>query len=437
LKCTTQVPLRLSEVLANFRIHVHDRVAFSGKAVISSLIHTGNILVCAARLDDGWTDGDAFALPGEKAQWGGGYDEFVQRWQSSQHVSHDFKLWVAEVQTYLLELRLWADQIELGIRGAPAGDRMQMEYDVVKELSKPVTQTLNHLFERFETIAASVSEEFEPAHHAYLKRHLHPLVLCSPFAYRVFHKPLGYAGDYEMVNMLLRDPQEGSSVFAKLINAWFIAQPPAQAHRNRIEYLSQILIEETLRTKSRDNANRVFSLGCGPAAEVQHFMSESPLSNQARFALLDFNDETLQYANSVLSECKNRHQRQTQLQFIKKSVVQILKGAARSSPGAQENKYDFIYCAGLFDYLPDRICKELIQLLYDMLAPGGLLLGTNVDVVNPIRHMLDYLLEWHLIYRTGTQMRNLVPALIPADEVSLRTDVTGVNLLLQIRRPSP
>lgn len=97
-------------------------------------------------------------------------------------------------------------------------------------------------------------------HRSYIKRQLHPLVLCSPFIYRTFQKPLGYAGDYEMVSMMLQDPYEGSSMFAKILNRLFLDTAPVVAHRNRIVYLSKRLHEETLRMKEGKVA-RIFNLG--------------------------------------------------------------------------------------------------------------------------------------------------------------------------------
>ena len=76
--------------------------------------------------------------------------------------------------------------------------------------------------------------------------------------------------------------------------------------------------------------------------------------------------------------------------------------SSRRAPGwsgADEKNYDFIYCAGLFDYLPDRTCKQLMNIFYEWLAPGGLLAATNVDACKPFRHMLEFVLDWHLIYR--------------------------------------
>jgi extracellular factor (EF) 3-hydroxypalmitic acid methyl ester biosynthesis protein len=428
----THLGLRTSEVLNNVRILLGDTPVFSGRAVIKSLINTGTIMVVEGELSEGWMDFDVLSLSNGANELPARYKEFLHHWHQSHKVLPEFRLWVAEVQTFLMDLRLWCDQIELGIRSSPGANRLELELEVSAKLARGITDSLNTFFERFESIAEKIDPAFEPAHHAYIKRHLHPLVLCSPFAYRTFHKPLGYAGDYEMVNMLLRDPREGGSVFAKLLNCWFIAQPPAQAHRNRIEYLTNKLQEETLRVMRRNGQASIFNLGCGPASEVQRFMADSAIADHASFLLLDFNDETLEFAKRALNEVKGQHHRKTGIQLAKRSVMQILKTGGRSSTGT----YDLVYCAGLFDYLPDRMCKELMNIFYDMLTPGGLLLATNVDCSNPIRNMLDYLLEWHLIYRNGQQMLQFTPERSRSDLVAVYADPTSVNIFLEVRKPS-
>src|SRR5262249_1748070 len=150
---------------------------------------------------------------------------------------------------------------------------------------------LNHLFEKFELASRDIVEDLQPAHGLYVKRQLHPLLLCAPFMHRIYRKPLGYAGDYEMVNMILRDPNEGSSLFASVLNTWFLSQVPAEAHRNRVKLLAQRLQEEIARGRAAARPTRIFNLGCGPAREVQDLMQQSELASEAEFTLLDFNDE--------------------------------------------------------------------------------------------------------------------------------------------------
>jgi extracellular factor (EF) 3-hydroxypalmitic acid methyl ester biosynthesis protein len=77
----------------------------------------------------------------------------------------------------------------------------------------------------------------------------------------------------------------------------------------------------------------------------------------------------------------------------------------------------------------------LLKVCWEWLAPGGYLVATNVDTFRPFRHMLEYLLDWHLNYRNQAQLRGLVPAEIPGDAVSVTSEAMGVNLFLELRRP--
>jgi extracellular factor (EF) 3-hydroxypalmitic acid methyl ester biosynthesis protein len=165
------------------------------------------------------------------------------------------------------------------------------------------------------------------------------------------------------------------------------------------------------------------------------FFAENNLCDQAHLTLLDFSEETLNYARQSLENVRRAHGRRTPLEFIKKSVAQVLKAKDRRSEGSASVKYDFIYCAGLFDYLADPMCRHLMALLYDTLAPGGLLLTTNVDSSNPIRYWLSDILDWHLIYRNGQQFRSFAPKTADPDWTSVYADETGVNIFLEVRRP--
>jgi extracellular factor (EF) 3-hydroxypalmitic acid methyl ester biosynthesis protein len=425
--------VQLSEVLSDFRIFMADRMVYSGRGVVSSLVNVGTMLVCEASLDECWLDVDIWSPINQRDKLRSEFAEFMKEWQKIHAILPEFKVVVADMQSLLVDLRRWMEQVELGLRSSPTGDLRQHEQEVLEELREPIIPTISGLFDRFEEIAVRVDTEQLPAHRTYLKRQLHPLVLCSPFAYRTYHKPLGYAGDYEMVNMIIRDPLEGSSLFAKMVNLWFWMQAPAAAHRNRIKYLCRMLDQEAGRVVAKGQKLRILNLGCGPAGEVQEFLASSPFSEQAKFTLLDFNDETLDYTAKLLDGLKAKHRRSTEITLERKSVHQILKEESRSIAG-NAKKYDLVYCAGLFDYLSDRICRRLMEVFYEMLAPGGLLVATNVDAANPIRYGMEYVLEWHLVYRTAQQLQSLAPEKATPDSVSITSDTTGVNLFVEVRK---
>ena len=427
--------LQMSEVLADFRINLDGRAVYSGRAVVASLVQTGTKLMCEATLDEACLDARALCAASDLGQVRAGFEGFVRDWGKAYRVLPEFKVILVDLQGYLSDLRLWLEQVELGIRSAPSGDRSELERKVLVELRPPVISALNALFEKFELAAARVEPDDRPAHRACVRRQIHPLVFSAPFPYRTFHKPLGYPGDYEMVNMILRDPFEGGSLFAKALNSWFLAQPPAEAHRNRIVYLTRTLVRETARVAALGRKARIFNLGCGPAVEVQRFLAEHDISNHADLTLLDFNNETLAYTTAILQDLKTRHHRATKINLIKKSVGQILKGRGKSTNSSAETKFDLVYCAGLFDYLADQHCQQLMNIFYDMLAPGGLLVATNVDSSNPRCLTMEYMMEWVVIYRNGAQMAALKPDAVLADDLKVESDVTGVNIYFETRKP--
>ena len=429
--------LQLSEVLSDFKIIINDRVMYAGRAVISNVVNTGIMLICEATLDESWVEVDLFTSVTSPSRLRDDFSEFVREWQKIERVNTSFKAAVADMQTLLMDLRRWLEQVELGIRSEPSGSRDEIEKNVIAELEEPILPTVSSWFSRFDEVSDQIEEEARPVHRMFARRLLHPLVLCSPFVYRTYHKPLGYAGDYEMVNMILRQPYEGASLFAKIVNVCFLKNPPAEAHRNRIKYLTRMLADETRKVHERSGQRiKIFNLGCGPAQEVQNFMREHPISDEADFTLLDFNDETLEHAVQQLEQAKTEQGRRTGLKLLKKSVHQILKEAGRPGGELQSGQYDLVYCAGLFDYMSDRICKRLMNIFYDLVAPGGLLIATNVDASKPFRHSMEFILEWHLICRNEAQLAALHPEKAPFENFKVTHEATGVNVFIEVRKPA-
>jgi extracellular factor (EF) 3-hydroxypalmitic acid methyl ester biosynthesis protein len=426
--------IRTSEVLEEFKILINDQPVYSGRAVVRNVVNTGTSLVCSVDVDDFCFDARFFAALGENGQLSERFKAFLQQWQGVCKVLPEFKVAVADIQTFLVDLRRWLEQIELGIRSSPTSGGAGQERRVIDELSAQVIPVIDTLFEKFEIIAAGLAEESHSVHRSYIQRHLHPIVLCAPFAYRTYQKPLGYAGDYEMVNMMLRDPQEGSSLFAKMFNVWLLQQGSAAAHRNRVSYLKQHLLAVTATAAREGRRARILNLGCGPAREVQEFLAESELSNSAQFTLLDFNDETLRHTAEVLGQRQRQYQRSTTVELVKKSVQQLLKDTVRSDGFSRGQSYDLIYCAGLFDYLSDRTCKRLMTLFHQSLVPGGLMLATNVAPASPNRGSLELILDWHLIYRDAAHFARLCPDEVPEEEVRVLSDDTCVNVFLEARK---
>jgi extracellular factor (EF) 3-hydroxypalmitic acid methyl ester biosynthesis protein len=426
--------LRMSEVLTDFTLMRYERPVYSGKAVVVNLIQAGPCTLCSAQLEGHWGEASPVGSLTSPRDAVASFKEFMRQWGQTCKVLPAFKVVIADLHAFLMDLRRWLEQIELVIRASPAGSRLVLEREWMEAVTPATTAAIATLYDRFDQVARTIEPDFVPTHQAFGRRHLHPLILASPFVYRTLQKPLGYAGDYEMVNMMVRDPYQGSTLFAKAFNVCALSRPPIVAHRNRLRYLTDKLLHETVRNPARARPLKVLNVGCGPALEVQSFLREHACSDSAEFTLIDFDPEALDHASHVLTDCKKRYGRSPKIQLLKRSVQKLLKESARSAAGKAVEQYDFAYCAGLFDYLPDSICRSLVSYFYDMLAPGGLLLVSNVDT-HSSRTEMEYFLEWHLIYRDTKGMLTLVPPQIQPGDVSVLREPSGVNIFLEIRKP--
>ncbi len=428
--------LQLSEVLSDFRIMASRRLLYHGKAVVSNLLNTGIVLVCEAMLDEGWVEVDFLssvagsATPGGSNDLPGQFAGFMSEWRSANKVQDPFKLVVADLASMLSGVQHWLTGVDVGIRTTVTRRRDDLEREIFSGIEGRVVEEILPSMERFEEVSLEVSEAEVAVHKAYVRRELHPIVLCSPFLYRTYTKPLGYAGDYEMVNMMLRNPYEGSSAFAKLLNFALLNTEPVVAHRNRIDFLIEKLRSECARRVSRGRT-RVFNLACGPAMEVQRFLRECEESDLAEIDLLDFNPETLEYTRERIQEARMSGGRETPVRYFQRSVHQLLRAATQGGDEEFAN-YDIVYCAGLFDYLSQRVCKRLVDLFCTMIRPGGIVIVTNVAASNPRKAWMEYVMEWNLIYRDEADMKDLVPEGLNLKGTTVEADSTGVNLFLEI-----
>jgi extracellular factor (EF) 3-hydroxypalmitic acid methyl ester biosynthesis protein len=423
--------LRASEVLANCKITAGGRVVYFGRAVVSQVVHVGGSLVCEAKLDELGPDTAFFLPPAESpANLARAYDSFFQAWQKHYRISDEFKVLVADVQSYLTDVRHWLEQLEFGL--GSAGDRQERERAILETVAPRIIAVFNGRHERFEEIIHAQPPEARGAHQEFVRRHWHKLFLGSPFGHRTYHKPIGYAGDYEMMNMIYRNQPEGLTLFEKLIHLLLVSQWPARSVRNRVAHLRENLVAETARAARAGKVARILNVGCGPAREVQDFLKESPLSDQAEFLLMDFNEETLLHAGQKLVDAKRRFSRRTPIRTEQVSVYELLKRAQRRNGGAEQ--FDLIYCSGLFDYLASDTCRALMNLWHDSLSPGGLMSVANMTDTKPFRHFIEFVLDWQLIYRDAREFLSLVPERCRA-AVRVVAEPASVNLFLRLRKP--
>ncbi len=433
----SSVVLRASELLQDCKI-VHDgTIAYSGRALVTNVMHMGVVTTCELKLEE---PGVQVALPLSNNGASGcleRYQQCVENWQIQSQIRPEFKMAVLDLHSYLTDLKTVCEEIEVSILAHPSQNRHEMELSAANELAGAALPMMDTMRERFLEYAEGIPEELLRPYEIFVQRHLHPLFLCAPFGYRTYQKPLGYAGDYEMMNMIHRNGYEGGSLYARVVHHWLVNQPPARSVRNRVAHMKRKLNEETLRARRQNRPARILNLGCGPAREVQDFIEENEFANDAEITLLDFDPETLQFATGAVEKAKARHGRRTTVAGRRMSVTQLIKDSSAAGRNPLGSGYDLIYCGGLFDYLSPRVCRQVVGMFYGGVAPGGLVLVANMHNREVLfSRMLEFLLDWHLIYRNTQDLEAFVPDGLSRDDWQVTHEPVVANLFLEIRKPA-
>jgi extracellular factor (EF) 3-hydroxypalmitic acid methyl ester biosynthesis protein len=259
----------------------------------------------------------------------------------------------------------------------------------------------------------------------FMRNALKDLIYQAPFADRVYNKPLGYAGDYEMMNIIYQDSSLGNSLFAKSLHSYWVKQPAAQAVRNRAVYI-QSKIEELVQKRGESDI-RILSVASGPSMEWQNILREGKLSTRnIEVTLLDQDESALIHAQRKIREQAMANPTAVVFKYENKAIKNIL---ARGLP----EKYDLIYSAGLFDYFSDPVAKMAAQKLYDGLNSKGRLIIGNFDVSNPNSIMMDSALDWRLLYRSAQDMEELFRFL--GGQIKVEQENLNINIFCVIDKP--
>ena len=300
-------------------------------------------------------------------------------------------------------------------------------------------QVLPAFRKRWETLRTEANASIDAFHDdpdvrsaakRYTEATVTPEFMTGAYWKRCYEKPLGYPGDFGIMNFLYNDIAVGDSIYQKLISQVGLEQPVAASVPPRMRALCGHIRDVVAGTE--DRAARICSLGCGPAREVAVYLRETLPTNAVEFTLIDQDYEALSYAHSDIVRAAERWGGRARAECLFVSFAQFLKSYELFD---RIKDHDLIYSAGLFDYLRTTQAQQLAAALYTGVKPGGRLVIGNMAGPSDGKWCIEYVLDWTLLYRTEEEMREIA-ALCPGAEVDVRPEETGYTYLLTLTKPA-
>ncbi len=237
----------------------------------------------------------------------------------------------------------------------------------------------------------------------------HPVkdyILQDPFTRWSHDKPRGYSGDAGLIDLIYQHESKDRLVaeatdLGRAIYDKTIVSEACIAVRERRDILARLVDETATRTGSAE----ILSVACGHLRESAQVkaLTEGKIK---RWIALDQDEASLEEV------------KKTSLQY---PVIEPNKGnvAGLIRRSYKIGTFDFVYAAGLYDYLSREVSIRLTQRLMEMVKPGGEMLFANFSDETLTDGYMESFMNWPLILRTRDDMMNIINASVDRNKVDV------------------
>ena len=277
--------------------------------------------------------------------------------------------------------------------------------------SENIDDYKSEFFSRIDKISTLIEAQPDPEAARKQFYEMCSLVEESPLHRRTRRKPLGYAGDFLLIDWIYTQKTRGSSI-GKFFDEMFHTYEAAIAVRNRKEFFIRKC--NALADSKKDRVD-VLDIGCGSCRDVIEAHAVCDNGTRFYYHCVDHEQEAIDYAEVLLKES---------------GISTRVKLDCTNAFRVQTNKtYDLIWSAGIFDYLDDRTAKLLIRKLWRLLKPGGQLIFGNFSPKNPTRTGMELIGQWYLIHRSAHELISLCEDTgVKYSSIHIESEPLGVNL---------
>jgi hypothetical protein len=264
-------------------------------------------------------------------------------------------------------------------------------------LLKLITHEINNAHKKLEKITTNLSENNLIYLKNYFRKYLNPYWLQGEISNRVIKTPNGYHGDYLTMELMYRNQFEGKTTLGSLLHKYVINDRSSQSVRLRRKYFAKKIT--TIIKNSKNSA--ILSIASGPATEIEDVLRKG-LSPQ-KIVLLDQDSAALNYS---INKLKNYLPSTTELIVIESSIINLIRNKKNILQGI--GPFDYIFSAGLYDYLSDILAKKLTRFLFENLNQKGCLEFGNFTNFQ-IGFFAGISSDWKLTLRGKQEIKKFIP----------------------------
>jgi SAM-dependent methyltransferase len=221
--------------------------------------------------------------------------------------------------------------------------------------------------------------------------------LQDPFTRWSFEKPRGYSGDAQLLDFIYGHPSVADEVaratpLGRVLYDYTKDASSSVAVRERRDLLTRH-VDEIAAT--RDGEAEILTVAAGHLREANRSTALEGRRIKRWVAL----DQDPLSVGSIARDFTG-----TRVEAIDGSVRGLLSKAHKLG------QFDFIYAAGLYDYLADKVAVKLTQRCLEMLKPNGVFLFANFATDIRVDGYMETFMNWALLLRSEYDMWKIIHA---------------------------
>lgn len=277
----------------------------------------------------------------------------------------------------------------------------------------------------------------------------------SPFCWRIVQRPEGYVGDAEMMEIIYRADFEGETPWGQIVHKEATNYAACQAVRNRKDFILE-------KIKNTNPNSKILSLAAGSAREMKEFV-EYDTQSKSTFLALDHDintirrftspDDRITYGlanafqlikgNSKIAIPRKNYLSSANPKKDFKGLRKLLIGLRYKLKSLDNNEFDLVYSAGLFDYIQHfennaKGTKGLTSFLFSKVKSGGkLVIGNfNCSIPSDEYFSMEFLTNWLLYYRDDNELLQFTEGVNDKEikSIKIEKESTGINSFLIITK---
>jgi len=217
-------------------------------------------------------------------------------------------------------------------------------------------------------------------------------------SYRALELMYTYTSKKTPNPILFPDPNENSSMAHQGIketfftNFWERNVDNAREVRSRLAITKKELHQAISIQRQIGHNIHILSVGSGSARAVIEVLAENH-KNGVKATLLDISRSALRYSEELAKNFRES------LETCRVNIFQFLPET--------ERKFQIVEMVGLAEYIEEEALILLLENIWDVLAPGGILIFSHI-APNKEMDFISVIVGWIMIYRTKEEIKRIV-----------------------------